>query len=156
MLGMTIVLLAAALSDGRSEPSARTAVAGSTALSCPAENGQSHRLAVRLANDPAYVNVRARVGIAASSDVAVLTDAADAPRCQQMLAYAQQKAEAAGGSLTGTTTVFYRAGSCYFAIVTAPPPPVQTPPQGYLQIRTGFTLVYVFDGSLQPLGAAAL
>jgi hypothetical protein len=123
---------------------------------CPAENGQSHRLALNLANAPSYSASRSRLGIAATMSVAVLTDAADGAKCQQMLSYATQQAQAVGGSLSGTTTVFYRAGAYYFAIVTKSPPPAQTPPNGYLHVRTGFTLVHVFDSSLRPLGGAAL
>ena len=133
-------------------------VAASSVLppSCPAENAQSHRLALNLASAPSYAASRARLGIPATTSVAVLTDATDAAKCQQMLSYATQQAQAVGGSLTGTTTVFYRAGAYYFAIVTAPAPAGQTPPPGYLHVRLGFTLVHVFDNSLHAVGGAAL
>jgi hypothetical protein len=91
-----------------------------------------------------------------AGEVSVLTDNTDASACEAMYGHVLQRAQAAGGSLEGTTTVFYRAGAFYIAIVTTPEPAEVTPRPGYAHVRSGFTLVYVFDNGLRALGPVAL
>lgn len=131
-------------------PSGADRVVPPAQTACPAENAQAHRIALALANSPEHAATRASVGMTTTSDVQVLTDA-DGAACRSMLAFAQQRADAAGGDLTGYLPVFYRVGGYYFAVLSRPESSTPPPP-GYVRIRSGFVAVYVFNGNLDAVG----
>jgi hypothetical protein len=124
---------------------------------CPAATAQSDRLAYGLATSADYSDLRSRWYLQATTpeNVRVLADPGDSASCQKMHAHALQVAQSHGGSLDGTTTVFYKAGLYYFAIVTIPPD-LTTPPPGAVRIRHRFVPLYVFDGNLNPITALAM
>lgn len=125
---------------------------------CPAATEQSDELAYGLATSADYAGIRTNFYLQATTpeNVRVLTDPADAAVCQRLQEYAAQQAQAHGGSLSGSTTVFYRAGTYYYAIVTVPLVSNAVTPDGGMQVRDRFVPVYVFDSNLNAVVAVAL
>jgi hypothetical protein len=66
------------------------------------------------------------------------------------MAFLEQQAVAAGGSLAGSSPEFYRVGAYYFAVIPAKPSRCKAPP-GQICISTRWQSLDVFDSDMKHL-----
>lgn len=116
---------------------------------CTAETEQGRRLVVEFATQHGSGSRPAGVPVVTSSQVRLLTNANDAPKCQQLFSKWMGQRVDPESAPTDRLWTYYQVGDLYYVVVTRASPPVQQNPDGTLRIQLGWVPILVFDQNLQ-------
>jgi hypothetical protein len=91
--------------------------------SCPAQTETGRRLVTDYAGSDRNAEVRERKHLPriAGDRVRVLAGERDTLLCERLMAALRQRAEAVGGTLSGSAPEFYAVGAHYYAVLPQPP-----------------------------------
>jgi hypothetical protein len=116
---------------------------------CTTETEQGRRLVTEFATQYGSGSRPGGVPVVNASQIRLLTNATDAPVCQQLFYQWMGQRHDPETAPTDQHWTYYQVGNQYYVVVTRVSPPVQQNPDGTLRIRLGWIPILVFDQNFQ-------